>query len=91
MIPESIPTSIESYLQLQLREYFAAHGHGLPAPGLYSRLLSKIERPLIEQTLEATGGNQIKAAEILGLNRNTLRKKIHTLGIPTRPRRERRV
>lgn len=91
MIPESIPTSIESYLQSQLRDYFAAHAHGLPAPGLYDRLLAKIERPLIEQTLEATGGNQIKAAAILGLNRNTLRKKIHTLGIPTRPRRERRA
>lgn len=90
-VPEPIPTSIESYLELQLRDYFAAHEHSLPAPGLYGRLLARIERPLIEQTLHATGGNQIRAAEILGLNRNTLRKKIHTLGILTRPRRERRA
>jgi two-component system nitrogen regulation response regulator GlnG len=40
-----------------------------------------LEKPLIVQTLRATGGNQIKAAEILGLNRNTLRKKMRALGI----------
>jgi two-component system nitrogen regulation response regulator GlnG len=52
-------------------------------PGdLYERLLAEIERPLIKLTLAATRGNQIKAAEMLGLNRNTLRKKIKDLDIP---------
>ena len=56
---------------------------GLPAPGLYDRLLAEVERPLIEQALAATRGNQIKAAAVLGINRNTLRKKIQVLGIRT--------
>jgi two-component system nitrogen regulation response regulator GlnG len=78
---ESIPTNIETFLQTQLHNYFTAHAGGLPAPGLYDRLLARVEKPLIVQTLRATGGNQIKAAEILGLNRNTLRKKMRELGI----------
>jgi two-component system nitrogen regulation response regulator GlnG len=54
----------------------------LPAPGLFDRILREVERPLIALTLEATRGNQIRAAEVLGLNRNTLRKKIRELSIP---------
>ena len=61
--------------------YFAAHKGALPAPGLYGRVLREIERPLILHTLTATRGNQVKAAQVLGLNRNTLRKKIRDLGI----------
>ena len=64
-----------------LRNYFAAHDDGLPASGLYNRVLREMERPLIKLTLMATGGNQIKAARILGLNRNTLRKRIRELDI----------
>jgi DNA-binding protein Fis len=79
-----IPLSIEAFLQTQLRHYFAAHQGELPAPGLYNRLLVRLEKPLIIQTLRATGGNQIKAAEILGLNRNTLRKKMRELNIDAR-------
>lgn len=79
-----IPQSIESYLQAQLKQYFAAHEGGLPAPGLYDRLLARVEKPLIIQTLRATGGNQIRAAEILGINRNTLRKKMRELNIDTK-------
>jgi two-component system nitrogen regulation response regulator GlnG len=55
----------------------------LPAPGLYDRVLAEVERPLIQQALTATKGNQIRAAAVLGINRNTLRKKIQTLGIRT--------
>ena len=55
---------------------------GLPAAGVYDRVLREVERPLISLALEATRGNQIKAAHVLGLNRNTLRKKIKDLDIP---------
>jgi two-component system, NtrC family, nitrogen regulation response regulator GlnG len=65
-----------------IRSYFAAHKGGLPAAGLYDRVLREVERPLIVLTLGATRGNQIKAAHLLGLNRNTLRKKIRELDIP---------
>lgn len=64
-----------------LKEYFTAHGEALPAAGLYDRVLREIERPLISLTLTATRGNQIRAAQLLGLNRNTLRKKIRELDI----------
>jgi two-component system nitrogen regulation response regulator GlnG len=65
-----------------LAAYFIAHSGELPAAGLYDRIISEIERPLIELTLQATRGNQIKASKVLGLNRNTLRKKIKNLDIP---------
>ena len=70
--------SIENHL----RNYFSALGDALPSPGLYDRVLREMERPLISLTLEATRGNQIKASHVLGLNRNTLRKKIRDLSIP---------
>ena len=66
----------------QLAEYFAAHNGSFPAMGLYDRILKEIEKPLITLTLQATRGNQVKAALVLGLNRNTLRKKIKELEIP---------
>jgi two-component system nitrogen regulation response regulator GlnG len=53
----------------------------VPPAGLYDRVLHEVERPLISLTLAATRGNQVRAAEILGLNRNTLRKKIQDLGL----------
>lgn len=64
-----------------LEKYFIAHKSTLPASGLYERILREIERPLISRTLAATKGNQIKAAEILGINRNTLRAKIRKLDV----------
>lgn len=79
--PSSIPNHIEAFLTQQIAGYFASHGSQLPAHGLYDLLLARLERPLIAATLRATGGNQIKAAEVLGLNRNTLRKKMRDLGI----------
>jgi len=68
-------------MEHHLKTYFSAHGDGLPSGGLYERVLKEVERPLITLTLEATRGNQIKAAKVLGLNRNTLRKKIRELQI----------
>ena len=49
---------------------------------IYREILTRVERPLIETVLERTGGNQIRAAGMLGINRNTLRKKIAELDIP---------
>ncbi|RMD61561.1 MAG: nitrogen regulation protein NR(I) [Alphaproteobacteria bacterium] len=73
--------SLGQAVEWHLREYFMAHDDGLPPPGLYDRVLREIERPLIELSLAATRGNQIRAARLLGLNRNTLRKKIRDLDI----------
>ena len=64
-----------------LTKYFLDHGAALPPSGLYDRVLAEVERPLLAITLAATRGNQIKAAQLLGLNRNTLRKKIRDLGL----------
>jgi two-component system nitrogen regulation response regulator GlnG len=74
---ESLGAAVERHL----RTYFAAHQDSLPSSGLYTRVLREIERPLIELSLAATRGNQIRAAKLLGLNRNTLRKKIRELDI----------
>ncbi|WP_121065065.1 response regulator [Chachezhania antarctica] len=71
-----------------LRRYFDLHGNMLPPPGLYGRILKEVETPLIEIALEATGGNQAKCAELLGINRNTLRKKITHLDIHVTRRRK---
>jgi two-component system nitrogen regulation response regulator GlnG len=75
---EGLAAAVERHLV----DYFAAHRGGMPAAGLYDRVLREIERPLIMATLGATRGNQIRAAHLLGLNRNTLRKKIRELDIP---------
>jgi len=73
--------SLSAAVERQLREYFDAHKNTLPAAGLYTRVLKEVERPLLSLTLEATRGNQIRAAHLLGLNRNTLRKKVRELDI----------
>ncbi len=72
-----LPSTIEKHLT----DYFAKFGSELPPDGLYDRMLQQFEHPLISVTLAATRGNQIRAAELLGLNRNTLRKKIKDLDI----------
>jgi two-component system nitrogen regulation response regulator GlnG len=69
--------SVERFLS----DYFLTFGQDLPPAGLYTRILRKVESPLITAALAATRGNQIRAADLLGLNRNTLRKKIRDLGI----------
>lgn len=73
--------SISRAVELNMLNYFGSFGEDLPPPGLYHRILSEFEYPLILATLTATRGNQIKAADVLGLNRNTLRKKIRDLGV----------
>jgi two-component system nitrogen regulation response regulator GlnG len=76
---ETLGLSVERHMAALFKSY----GLGLPPPGLYHRVLREIEAPLINAALAATRGNQIKAAELLGLNRNTLRKKIRDLDIRT--------
>lgn len=75
------PGGLGGAVRRQLRRYFAAHEGSLPPSGLYDRILHEVERPLLEETLRATGGNQLKAAQLLGLNRNTLRKKLYRFGL----------
>ncbi len=77
MNPKGLAASVERHL----RDYFAAHESGMPSTGLYDRILQEIERPLLAITLAECRGNQLRAAELLGLNRNTLRKKIRDLGL----------
>jgi two-component system nitrogen regulation response regulator GlnG len=78
---DSEPATLSGTIERHLRDYFEGHNGALPPRGLYDRVLRELERPLIALTLEATRGNQVKAAEILGLNRNTLRKKIRELDV----------
>ena len=80
-MPEGDGGGLAQSVERHLKSYFAAHGDSLPASGLYDRILHEIERPLLQLTLDATRGNQVRAADVLGLNRNTLRKKIRELDI----------
>jgi two-component system, NtrC family, nitrogen regulation response regulator GlnG len=72
-----------SGIERHVSDLFRSFGNDLPPVGLYHRLLRELEAPLIAATLASTRGNQIKAAEVLGLNRNTLRKKIRDLDLRT--------
>jgi two-component system nitrogen regulation response regulator GlnG len=76
-VPDEIAPAVERFLS----NYFGQYGEALPPPGLYHRILREIEQPLLGAALAATRGNQIRAAELLGLNRNTLRKKIRDLDL----------
>ncbi|WP_349371613.1 nitrogen regulation protein NR(I) [Salinarimonas sp.] len=76
--PETLSGSVERHLT----RYFSNFRDTLPPPGLYHRILREVEGPLIAAALTATRGNQIRAAELLGLNRNTLRKKVRDLDLP---------
>ena len=57
------------------------HRRDLPPDGLYDRVLAEMERPLLELSMAASKGNQLRAARLLGINRNTLRKKLTDLSI----------
>ena len=79
--PQAQTADLSEAVERYLAEYFASFGDDLPPAGVHSRILKKVEHPLITAALAATRGNQIRAAELLGLNRNTLRKKIRELNI----------
>ena len=74
--------SLTDAVDRHLQALFAAHGDRLPPDGMYDRVISEVERPLLSLALGATRGNQLRAARLLGLNRNTLRKKIKDLDVP---------
>jgi len=76
--PETLEQSVERHLKV----FISAHKDGMPVRDLYDRVLAEVERPLLRLVLAATRGNQIKAAAMLGLNRNTLRKKLRELDQP---------
>lgn len=73
--------NLSQTVRQHLDQYFDYHDDELPPAGLYQRILREVERPLIQKVLAVTNGNQVKAAELLGVNRNTLRKKIRELDI----------
>ena len=75
------PKDLSEQVECYLATYFASFGRDLPPPGLYDRVIRQVEQPLLSAALTATRGNQIKAAELLGLNRNTLRSRIKALDI----------
>ena len=75
---ETLEQAVERHLKL----FMAAHKVGIPIRDLHDRVISEVERPLLRLALSATRGNQIKAAAMLGLNRNTLRKKLRELDLP---------
>jgi two-component system nitrogen regulation response regulator GlnG len=77
---EAKPANLSAAITSYINSYFESHNSEPPA-GVYDRMLAELERPLIALTMQATRGNQVKAAEMLGLNRNTLRKKIRDLSI----------
>ena len=79
---------LASDVDKHLRRYFDLHGSQLPPNGVYQRILKEVEFPLITIALDATGGNQAKCANLLGINRNTLRKKISELDIQVTRRRK---
>ena len=76
-VVEGLSTSVEKHLM----RYFEHHENALPPDGLYLRILREVEYPLISLALSASKGNQLKAAKLLGINRNTLRKKLSELNI----------
>ena len=75
-------------VQFHVQRYFDFHGAELPPPGVYHRILKEIEIPLLEIALCSSSGNQAKCADMLGLNRNTLRKKINEFDIAVKRRRK---
>lgn len=74
-------TGLGQVVAQYLHNYFQAHEGQMPSPGLYKRILIEVEKPLMLSVLEAVGGSQVKASKILGLSRNTLRKKLEELNI----------
>ena len=88
--PNNGRASLESLVETRIREFVEKLGRTIDSEtGLHDLFMRQVERPLIKVVLEAVGGNQLRAAHILGINRNTLRKKIINLAItPAKPGRK---
>jgi Fis family transcriptional regulator len=69
------------HVRKSLEEYFRNLDGEKPCCGIYGMVICCVEKPLLEMALEHAGGNQSRASEILGINRNTLRKKMVQYGI----------
>ncbi len=80
----AVTATLADAIGAHLARYFVQFGGELPPPGLYDRVIAQVERPLIVAALAAVRGNQLRAADLLGINRNTLRKKLTDLGIAAR-------
>lgn len=80
VLPEQQHVPLNECVSNALKAYFEAL-EGEPASNLYQMLMNEVEVPLLRATLEHTHGNQCRAAEILGINRGTLRKKIKQYGL----------
>ena len=80
--PQTIP--LRQHVQITVSQYLQDMGNTVPE-NLYQMLLAEIEPPLIEEILKCTGGNQSRAAGMLGITRNTLRTKIqrHSIKVPS--------
>ena len=77
----AVPPGLDNLLEADIAAFYDQDRRGVPSGQVYGYFLARLERPLIEQTLKVTRGNQIQAAALLGLNRNTLRKKALDLSI----------
>lgn len=73
--------SLIEALESHIDRFYAMHEGQMPDSGLYNRIIEEVERVLISRTIKYSGNVQSQAAKILGINRNTLRKKIKDLGI----------
>ena len=72
---------LSDIVECHVKKYFDGHGGLLPPKGVYQRIIKELETPIIEVSLRACKGNQLKCAELLGINRNTLRKKVKNINI----------
>jgi two-component system nitrogen regulation response regulator GlnG len=80
-VPLSPAGGLADAVEGHLARYFSTFGRDLPPDGLYDRILAEVEQPLMRLSMAAAKGNQLRAARLLGINRNTLRKKLTDLGI----------
>jgi two-component system nitrogen regulation response regulator GlnG len=86
--PESSSAPMEQMVEERIREFVRRLGPALDSETrLHGLFVRQVERPLVKVVLEATGGNQIRAAAVLGIHRNTLRKKVAELGLAPKSRK----